>query len=305
MNSDRFTKVFVSYTLRDACVTVEKLRALKRQLPLGYDSFVDIIDNDSEDKQERVDYELEHCKKMLLVKSENIQNSDWVRHELFKAWSLKLPIEEISTDIRISETMSRHRVFISYHHQNDQWAKDRLIELNDKFNFFIDCSVDTGDIPDDWDDQHIRMEIRDNYLRDSTVTLLLVGEETKNRKHIDWELYSSMFDGTRNKKSGIVVIMLPSTNCTYCQASHAGEKESIYSNVDTWTTVNTRVEFERRFPYMPARIIDNLLAPNVKISVTNWNDLSVEKLSILIDNAANDRASNQYDMSRAMKRKNS
>ena len=51
MNSDRFTKVFVSYTLRDACVTVEKLRALKRQLPLGYDSFVDIIDNDSEDKQ--------------------------------------------------------------------------------------------------------------------------------------------------------------------------------------------------------------------------------------------------------------
>lgn len=63
MNSDRFTKVFVSYTLRDACVTVEKLRVLKRQLPLGYDSFVDIIDNDSEDKQERVDYELEHCKK--------------------------------------------------------------------------------------------------------------------------------------------------------------------------------------------------------------------------------------------------
>lgn len=305
MSSDRFTKVFVSYTLRDACVTIEKLMALKRQMPLGYDSFVDIIDNDSEDKQERVDYELEHCKKMLLIKSENIQTSDWVRHELFKAWSLKLPIEEISADIRISETMPRHKVFISYHHQNDQWAKDRLMELNDKFNFFIDCSVDKGDVPDDWDDRHIWTEIRDNYLRDSTVTLLLVGEETKSRKHIDWEQFSSMFDGKKNKKSGILVIMLPSTNCTYCQASHAGEKESIFSNIDNLTTVNTRAEFERRFPYIPARIIDNLLASNVKISVANWNELSIEKLSVLIDNAAYDRATNQYDMTRKNKRKNS
>lgn len=201
--------------------------------------------------------------------------------------------------------MSKHKVFISYHHENDQWAKDRLVELNKKFNFFIDCSVNTGDIPDVWDDQHIRTEIRDNYLQDSTVTILLVGEETKNRKHIDWELYSSMYDGAVNKKSGIVVIMLPSTNCTSCHASHSGEKTEIFPQIENWTTVKTRAEYERRYPYMPARIIDNLLASNVKISVANWDDLTVDKLSILIDNAANDRASNQYDMSRKMKRINS
>lgn len=301
----RAEKVFVSYTLRDESITIDKLNALKRQLSLDYDSFVDIIDNKSDDKQARVDWELEHSKRMLLLKSDKNKESNWVMHELFRAYSLKLPIAEINPDITISKVMVKHKVFISYHHQNDQWAKDRLIELNQKFDFFIDCSVDTGDIPDELDDQRIRTAIRDNYLRDSTVTVLLVGVETKNRKHIDWELYSSMFDGTINKKSGIVVIMLPSTGCTFCHAAHTGEKDEIFSHIDTWTNVDTYSEYERRFPYMPARIIDNLLAANVKISVANWKDLSVEKLSILIDNAANDRLTNQYDMSRLMKRRNS
>lgn len=55
---------------------------------------------------------------------------------------------------------------------------------------------------------------------------------------------------------------------------------------------------------MPARIIDNLLKDGVKISVANWNELNVEKLAFMIDNAANNRMCNQYDMSRPMRRKN-
>lgn len=89
--------------------------------------------------------------------------------------------------------MTKHKVFISYHHDNDQWAKEKLLELNSKYDIFIDRSVDTGDISDDLSDEKIRKKIRDEYLRD-TVTILLVGTETKNRKHIDWELYSSMYD---------------------------------------------------------------------------------------------------------------
>ena len=42
----------------------------------------------------------------------------------------------------------------------------------------------------------------------------------------------------------------------------------------------------------------------VKISVVNWNELTVEKLALMIDNAANNRANNQYDMSRPMRRRN-
>lgn len=56
---------------------------------------------------------------------------------------------------------------------------------------------------------------------------------------------------------------------------------------------------------MPERIIDNLLAENARISVANWDQLNINQLTVLIDNAANDRMANQYNMSRAMKRRNS
>ena len=48
--------------------------------------------------------------------------------------------------------MTKHKVFISYHHDNDQWAKEKLLELNSKYDIFIDRSVDTGDISDDLSD---------------------------------------------------------------------------------------------------------------------------------------------------------
>ena len=302
----RFRKVFISYTFRDSEVSLEKLQSLKRQMPLSADSFVDAIDNDSEEKQARVDQELQECDSLLQVKSPSVLDSPWAFYEISKAWSRNIPVDFIDPEsIELGKDMVRHKVFISYHHANDQWAKDRLIELNEQYDIFIDCSVDTGDVPDTWDDQHIRTEIRDNYLRDSTVTIVLVGVETRNRKHIDWELYSSMFDGQVNKKSGIVVIMLPSTGCTYRHASHTGEKEYVFPKITHWENLKTRTDFERCYPCMPNRIIDNLLSDTARISVANWDDLNVSQLSVLIDNAAKDRSVNIYDMSRPMKRRNS
>ena len=141
-----------------------------------------------------------------------------------------------------------HKVFISYHRRNDQFYKNELI----KFGVFIDKSVDTGDISDDLSDQAIREKIRDDYLRDSTVTILLVGSETKCRKHIDWEIYSSMFDGVRNQKSGILVINLPSTQGTNFTAAHGDEeKRLIYPEQNSWMHINTRTEYEDRYPYLP------------------------------------------------------
>lgn len=32
--------------------------------------------------------------------------------------------------------MTKHKVFISYHHDNDQWAKEALLNLNDKKYFY-------------------------------------------------------------------------------------------------------------------------------------------------------------------------
>ena len=200
-----------------------------------------------------------------------------------------------------------HKVFICYHHNNDQYYKEKLLEINNYYNIFIDASVDTGDISDDLDDNEIREKIRDEYLRDSTVTILLVGLETKRRKHIDWEIYSSMFDGKVNKKSGVLVVNLPSTNCTHYTAPHEGEKEKVYPENTSWMTISDRKEYESRYPYMPDRIIDNLLKSDAKVSVVNWSKIEndYEVLEFLIDATFNDRANCNYDLSRAMRRANS
>src|SRR5439155_27135695 len=83
------------------------------------------------------------------------------------------------------------------HHANDQGYKEALIRFNSEHCIFIDGSVDTREISDTLTDEQIRIAIRDYYLADSTVTILLVGTATKNRKHVDWEIYSSMKPGRR------------------------------------------------------------------------------------------------------------
>lgn len=204
----------------------------------------------------------------------------------------------------------KHRVFVSYHHANDQKYKEALIKWSEKYGIFEDWSVHPGDIPDDWDDEAIRVEIRDNYLRSSSVTILLVGTDTWGRKHVDWELYSSMRDSEKNKKSGIVVIMLPSTGCSKVYAAHDGEKTEVFSNIpsDGWHSVSSHEQCVRDYPNLPERIIDQIMAPNAKVSIANWNDIYPyypERLATLIDNAYNHRESCDYDMSRRMRRRNS
>ena len=197
-----------------------------------------------------------------------------------------------------------HKVFISYHHENDQNYKKELSQLGEENKIFIDNSVELGEIPEEWNAQKVREYIRDEHLKDSTVTILLVGTETQNRKHIDWELYSSMYDGKKNKKSGILIVNLPSVNCKNYTLCSAEEKKAILPDVKEWITITERSEYERRYPYMPARIIDNLLKKDVKISVVNWEDINKDNLSILLEKAYNSRTTNNYDMSRPMMARN-
>lgn len=70
--------------------------------------------------------------------------------------------------------MSNIKVFISFYHDDDQCFKDELIRLNNKYGIFIDNSVDTGDIDDSqMTDEQIRVKIRDNYIKDTDVFVLL------------------------------------------------------------------------------------------------------------------------------------
>jgi hypothetical protein len=104
----------------------------------------------------------------------------------------------------------RHKVFISYHHKNDVYYKKRLIDVfGNAFDGFVDKSVSDDDIDDNLPDDRVRQIIRDDFISDATVTIVLIGSETWKRKHVDWEIGSSIRDTKNNSRTGLIGIYLP------------------------------------------------------------------------------------------------
>ena len=101
----------------------------------------------------------------------------------------------------------RHKVFVSFHHA-DQEYKDMFVQMMD--GYIVDESVHDEDIDDDpLKTETIRRIIRDNFIADATVTVVLVGACTWQRKHVDWEIGSSLRDTKKNSRCGLLGILLP------------------------------------------------------------------------------------------------
>lgn len=96
-----------------------------------------------------------------------------------------------------------HKTFLSYHHANEQDLKDDLIE---KFGgeSFIDKSVSDGDISTTISEESIMRKIREEYLEDSTVTVVLIGRETKQRKFVNSEIQASLWGDGYNGLVGVI-----------------------------------------------------------------------------------------------------
>ena len=102
----------------------------------------------------------------------------------------------------------RHKVFISYYHDDDQEYKDRLAQALD--SKAVDKSVSQGDIRDEGlHIDEIRRTIRDDHIADATVTIVLIGPCTWQRKHVDWEISASLIDRRNNRRCGLLGILLP------------------------------------------------------------------------------------------------
>lgn len=211
------------------------------------------------------------------------------------------------------EEIKRHKVFISYYHKDDQWYKNELIKLKEydynkkqNISIFDDYSVHEDEIDDTgMTDEQIRCEIRDNYIKNATVLILLCGENTRRRKHIDWEIHAAMYDSEVNPKMGILVINVGNQNGEIaCNV----EEEKIINPFANWTTLNKDIDALRQnYPYLPERILENIARDNVSISVVNWASIEGDnqKIKKLIDNAFKRRMTNQYDHSTKLRRRNS
>lgn len=195
------------------------------------------------------------------------------------------------------------KTFVSYHHKNDQAYKEAFIEWAEASNLINNYSVGTGDIDPDLPNETIRRTIRDYYLRDSEVTVLLCGSETRFRKHVDWELKSSMIDGQVNKQSGILVIDLPTSNGNAWYASHSEHKVVYPEYGGSWYTLETKEQFKEKHPDIPRRILENLAKGDVNISIVPWGQVygHHDRLKFLLERTALSGRVNPYDTSRKMR----
>jgi len=101
---------------------------------------------------------------------------------------------------------TRHKVFISYYHKDDEYYRNRFEELFG--HLFINKSVEPGDIDTDVSTEYIKRLIQQNYITDTSVLVVLVGAKTYCRKHVDWEISAAL-----SKKvggySGLLGLCLP------------------------------------------------------------------------------------------------
>jgi len=91
-------KIFISYTLKDGVINREFLEKLDDNLKnLGL-VYIDLIHNDSNNKQARVVTELEKSDLLILIKTVNINNSEWVDFEINYAKNNNIPICKIEIE---------------------------------------------------------------------------------------------------------------------------------------------------------------------------------------------------------------
>lgn len=146
-----------------------------------------------------------------------------------------------------------HKVFISYHHtEPDQTYRNQFEALfANHFEILISKSVQIGDIAPNLQTETIRQKIRDEYLRDSTVTVVLIGKDTWQRKHVDWEIAASIRKTEYNSRSGLVGIFLPSYPLVGNSFNHRTIPPRLYDN---WKNESQRFAHLYKWSTNPADV---------------------------------------------------
>jgi hypothetical protein len=104
----------------------------------------------------------------------------------------------------------RHKCFVSFHHADEEEVKAFIEAFEDAFIPRVLGVSDEDEFINNTDTDDIMDQIREKYLTDSTVTIVLVGKCTWARRYVDWEVYSTLRNDKNNKRSGLMAITLPS-----------------------------------------------------------------------------------------------
>lgn len=135
---------------------------------------------------------------------------------------------------------TKRSVFVSYHHDNDQYYYNLLAGVCDQFcQLLRDASL--REPLDSEDSDYISRAIREGYITGTSCTIVLCGSETWKRKHVDWEIKATL-----DKQHGLVGVLLPTSpvlpfgqgGCWHpggCSSKPPRLQENIDSGYAVWT----------------------------------------------------------------------
>lgn len=97
----------------------------------------------------------------------------------------------------------RRKIFVSYHHANDQRYYDYFSQFfSAQYEAIQDNSLDR--LVDSTDTEYVMRRIRERYISGTSCTIVLCGPETWKRKYVDWEIKATL-----DKQHGLLGIILP------------------------------------------------------------------------------------------------
>ena len=104
----------------------------------------------------------------------------------------------------------RRNSFVTYHHEDERQVADLVAQFDHKGDVFIVRRLGEmpGDIVDSTDTGYVMRRIREDFISDSTVTLVLAGACTWARRYVDWEIQASLRQGSGQLPNGLLGIPL-------------------------------------------------------------------------------------------------
>ncbi|MCQ2079435.1 MAG: TIR domain-containing protein [archaeon] len=189
-----------------------------------------------------------------------------------------------------------HRIYISCDYAHDGEYRDRFLEMDRYWRLFSSARMrDDTEIVSDPVRRTAMDDVRRDWIRDSTVLVLLCGRHTRYCPIVDREVASAMTNNYTYSRLGILVIALPDSGNNECLC---GEDSVLYDRYGRHDRPDTMYELSRLLPGVPMRIIDSIRS-DCPISVVSWDHVvkDHDRLVELIDRAHRRRSTNRYDNS--------
>lgn len=129
----------------------------------------------------------------------------------------------------------RHKTFISYHGDDHEEVEKFIKTFDHNRDVFIARALGSDqtmdELIDSESDEYVMRRIREDQIKDSTVTLLFIGKNTWNRKFVDWELAASLHQGSKaGLPNGVLAILSPKLSKAILPDRFVDNWETGYAN---------------------------------------------------------------------------